>query len=709
MTGREGTEGERAPLVGHGGEPFLTGVVRWMQEGVVLQDPSGRIVEATPAACQLLGVPEERLLGTVNDDVFGPEPTHPGWRMIDLEGELFPPEENPSAITMRSGAPARAVVGVSRPDGSHVWLALSSVPMPVDPGERPWVVSTFVDVTARVDAEKRLSESEQRFRLTLQHAPIGMAIVALDGTYLEVNPELAKMLGRTPQQLVGTTFQAVTHPDDLEGDLALSQQVLDGRIDSFEMEKRFLTPDGSVVWGHLAVAVVRDPDGRPLHFVSQVEDITESRRARELLAEGVLFDPLTGLANRVLTADRLRQAIARNRRAGRSLALLCCGIDGLKRVNDSLGHGAGDALIAAVGARIVEAVGVADRVGRGDGDEFFVVAEGIDRGVVPVELIERINGAVSVPVEVLGHELRPAVSIGVALEDDADAAPAAHLLHDATTALYEAKGRGRGDWALFERRIRARAVQRLTIESELGPAMANGELELHYQPIVDLDTRVPVAYEALARWRHPRHGLIMPARFIPVAEETGMIGELGEHVVDLACGFLGRHAGSGVQVFVNVSPSQLGPGSFPSVVAAALDRHGVEPTRLGIELTESSVLHATGSSYRALQQLAEVGIDLVLDDFGTGYSAIAALLAAPIRGIKLDRSFTSQLGMDPQADLVTRALGGMVEALGFRGVVEGVETEAQCAAVRSLGWRLGQGWLFGRPVPEGELALPDAG
>lgn len=709
MTGREGSEGERAQRVANAGEPYLTGVVHWMQEGVVLHDASGRIVEVTQAACELLGVPEEFLLGTVDVDVFGSEPVRKGWRLTDLDGELFPPEESPSSITLRTGEPATAVMGVHRPDGTRVWLGLSSVPVPIEEGGAPWVISTFVDITARVEAEKRLSESEERFRLTLQHAPIGMAIVALDGTYLAVNPQLARMLGRSSDELVGLSFSDVTHPDDIGPDLELSQALVEGRLDSFELEKRYLAADGSTVWGHLAAAIVRSDDGEPLYGVSQVEDITEARRARELLAEGVLFDPLTGLANRVLTADRLRQAVARNRRAGRSLALLCCGIDGLKRVNDSLGHAAGDALTAAVGARIVEVVGVADRVGRGDGDEFFVVVEGIDRGVVPVELIDRINSAVSAPIEVQGHELRPAVSIGVALEDEADSAPAAHLLHDATTALFEAKGRGRGEWALFERRIRARAVQRLTIETELGPAMAKGEIELHYQPIVDLDSRLPVAYEALARWRHPRHGLIMPARFIPVAEEAGLIGDLGEHVLDLACGFLGRHALSGVQVFVNVSPSQLGPGRFPSVVAAALQRHEVEPMRLGIELTESSVLHATGSSYRALQELAELGIDLVLDDFGTGYSAIAALLATPIRGIKLDRSFTSRVGIDPQADLVTRALGGMVEALGFRGVAEGVETEAQFAAVRSLGWRLGQGWLLGRPAPEGELDLPHQG
>ncbi len=477
--------------------------------------------------------------------------------------------------------------------------------------------------------------------------------------------------------------------------------VLDGRIDSFEMDKRYVTADGSIIWGHLAVALVRDAEGRPLHYVSQVEDVTDDHRTQELLEERVLFDPLTGLANRVLTADRIHQVVARSRRSRRTTAVLCCGIDGLKLVNDSLGHGAGDALVTSVAQRITSVVGTPDRVGRGDGDEFYVVVEDEPDAGAPVALIEAIVAAVGEPLEVQGHELRPAVSIGVALDRfDADGD---RLVHDATTALYEAKARGRGEWVLFDRRIRARAVQRLTVESELAPAVARGEFELHYQPIVELETHRPVAYEALARWRHPEHGLLLPATFIPVAEETGMLSELGVHLLDVACAFLGGQPDTDTQVFVNVAPSQLAPGRFAQVVADALDRHSVRPGRLGIELTESSVLHATGASYRALHELGELGVDLVLDDFGTGYSAVAALLAAPIRGIKLDRTFTSRLGLDPQADLVTRALGGMVDALGFRGVVEGVETEAQRTAVMAHGWRLGQGWLFGHPVPPEEL------
>jgi PAS domain S-box-containing protein/diguanylate cyclase (GGDEF)-like protein len=707
MAGEDATSIGDPRRVLYDGSPVLTGVVTWMQEGVVLHDPDGHIVEASPSACELLGVPEAHLIGISDPDVFGDQPIQEGWRMIDLDGGLFPPEQNPSAITARTGEPASAVMGVHRPDGSRVWLSVSSVPLPIEGDDRPMVLATFVDVTERVEARGRLAESEERFRLTLQHAPIGMATVALDGTYLSVNPRLAEMLGRRPEDLAGMTFAEVTHPDDLEADLNLSAVLLEGRIDSFELDKRFVAGDGAVVWGHLAVALVRDAQGNPLHFVSQVEDITESRRTKEQLEERVLYDPLTGLANRVLTADRIHQAVARQRGSGRSVALLCCGIDGLKRVNDSLGHAAGDALIAAVGERVLRVVGSADRIGRGNGDEFFVLVDDIEGSEVPTGLIGRILAAVAEPVEVFTHELRPAVSIGVAIATDGHGGD--DLLHDATTALYAAKGGSRGEWVLFDRSIRARAVRRLTVEAELGPAIANHEIELHYQPIVELESRRTAGYEALARWRHPRHGLLLPAAFVPVAEDAGLISELGTHVLDQACAFLGRDPDGRTQVFVNVSPSQLSRGCFPEVVRAALDRHGVPARRLGIELTESSVLHATGSSYRALQELSEIGIDLVLDDFGTGYSAVAALLASPIRGIKLDRSFTSRLGVDPQADLVTRALGGMVEALGFRGVAEGVETEAQCAAVRAHGWKYGQGWLFGRPEAMGPQPRTDEG
>ncbi len=705
MGGDDVAPAEAPRRVSYDGSPVLTGVVRWMQEGVVLHDPDGHIVEASPSACELLGVPEAHLIGISDPDVFGDQPIQAGWRLIDLDGRLFPPERNPSAITARTGEPATAVMGVHRPDGSRVWLSVSSVPLPVEGEDRPMVLATFVDVTDRVEARNRLVESEERFRLTLRHAPIGMATVALDGTYLSVNPRLAEMLGRGSDDLEGMTFAEVTHPDDLEADLNLSELLLEGRIDGFELDKRFISGDGAVVWGHLAVALVRDAEGSPLHFVSQVEDITESRRTKEQLEERVLYDPLTGLANRVLTADRTHQAVSRQRDTGRSVAVLCCGIDGLKRVNDSLGHAAGDALIAAVGERVVQVVGSADRIGRGNGDEFFVLVDDLEGPDVPIGLIDRILAAVAEPLEVFGHELRPAVSVGVAITTDGHGGD--DLLHDATTALYAAKGGSRGEWVLFDRSIRARAVRRLRVESELGPAIANHEFELYYQPIVELESRRTVGYEALARWHHPRHGLLLPAAFVPVAEETGLISELGAHVLDQACAFLRSDPDGHAQVFVNVSPSQLSRESFPELVRAALDRHGVPAARLGIELTESSVLHATGSSYRALQELAEIGIDLVLDDFGTGYSAVAALLASPIRGIKLDRSFTSRLGVDPQADLVTRALGGMVEALGFRGVAEGVETEAQCAAVQGHGWKYGQGWLFGRPEPMG---LPsDAG
>ena len=324
MAGEEARSAGPPERVLYDGSPVLTGVVRWMQEGVVLHDREGRIVEASPSACELLGVPEDHLIGISDPDVFGDEPIQAGWRMIDLDGGLFPPEQNPSAITARTGEPASAVMGVHRPDGSRVWLSVSSVPLPVEGDDRPMVLATFVDVTERVEARNRLAESEERFRLTLQHAPIGMATVDLDGTYLSVNPRLAEMLGRRPEELIGVTFAEVTHPDDVGPDLALSQALVEGRIDSFELDKRYVAADGSIVWAHLAVALVRGEDGEPLYWrVPGRGHHRGARAAKEQLEERVLYDPLTGLANRVLIADRIHQVVSRSASpAGRWPAVL---------------------------------------------------------------------------------------------------------------------------------------------------------------------------------------------------------------------------------------------------------------------------------------------------------------------------------------------------------------------------------------------------
>ena len=343
--------------------------------------PTGRIVEAIAVGLRAARRPEDHLIGISDPDVFGDEPTRAGWRMIDLDGGLFPPEQNPSAITARTGEPASAVMGVHRPDGSRVWLSVSSVPLPVEGDDRPMVLATFVDITERVEARNRLAESEERFRLTLEHAPIGMATVDLDGAYLSVNPRLAEMLGRRPDELIGVTFAEVTHPDDVGPDLALSGRCWRAASTASSSTSAIVAADGSIVWAHLAVALVRGEDGEPLHGVSQVDDVTEAHRSQQLLEERVLYDPLTGLANRALVADRIQQRIVHG--PASPPVLLCCGIDGIKRVNESLGHGAGDALIAAVGERVTRVVGSVDRVGRGNGDEFFVLVDDLGRGGHP--------------------------------------------------------------------------------------------------------------------------------------------------------------------------------------------------------------------------------------------------------------------------------------------------------------------------------------
>ena len=689
------------------GRGLLDGVVGWLHEGVVIQDAGGHIRSWNAAACELLGL-----------DLGGPLDSTEllrTWDIVDERGRHLELSAHPAGRVLRTGAAQDGRLGILRPDGGRRWLRASSAPLVAGPDGRArpaeglvpldevvGVISTLADVTEEVETTRRLRQSEARFRLTLENAPIGVALVGLDGTLVDVNPAFGAMLGREPEDLVGTTFQAITHPDDLDADLALLRQLVAGDIPRYAMEKRYFAIDGRIVWARLAVALVRDDEGRPVHFVSQVEDVTEVRRAKAQLEHRALFDSLTGLANRALLLDRLGQVLIHAERSGRATAVLFCDLDHFKRVNDSLGHAAGDVLLRQVGARMSAAVRQGDTVARLGGDEFVVVLDEVRDGDEAVEVAERLKEIIESPTTVLDRQVVPRVSIGICLPGPG--AVAEEVLADADTALYAAKERGRSRWELYDRAMRADAQERITVESELRSAIGTDQLVLHYQPIVDMVSGERVAYEALVRWHHPTRGLLLPGAFVPVAEETRLVVPLGEQVLSLACDFLARHADVG-RVFVNASAEQFRSATLAEVVRRELARHGVAPERLGLEITETSVLQAAGPALRQMEELAAAGVPLVLDDFGTGYSAVSSLLATPVAGLKLDRAFTARVGADAQADRLTRAIAGLVETLGCYGVVEGVETPEQRARVLAHGWRHGQGYLFGRPLPEEELGL----
>ena len=558
-------------------------------------------------------------------------------------------------------------------------------------------------ITSRARARAERSEVDQRFRLTMEHAPIGMTMIGLDHRFLEPNARLCQMLGYSAAELETMTFGQLTHPDDLDLDLTMVQQLLSGESDSYELEKRYLRRDGVVLWGRLTVSVVRERN-EPQYFVSQIEDVTRIRAAQQELEYRALYDPLTGLANRRLLVDRLTQALDGGRHPVR-IAVGFCDLDHFKSVNDDHGHPTGDAVLKEVAARLLSVVRTGDTVARMGGDEFIILLMDVGSPAEATQIMERARRLVEQPIEVGGRLFSVGLSGGLALARDDDTVET--LLRNSDAALYAAKNGGRGRYEVYNSAFRNGAGPELSLESDLRAGIHEDQFELHYQPIVELATRRTVAFEALVRWRHPDRGLLMPGDFIDLAEQSDRIIDLGALVIRHACRFLAEHPDAGWRVFVNASPRQLGR-DLSGVVVRELAANGVPASRLGIEITENGVLGATGSSLVEMTQLRQLGVDISIDDFGTGYSALSSVLATPVTGVKLDRSFTAQLGHGGPADLITATVASLVESLSLSGVAEGIETERQAELLLQGGWRLGQGYLFGHPTPVGSLQVPSS-
>ncbi|HEX5331420.1 MAG TPA: EAL domain-containing protein [Cellulomonas sp.] len=687
-----------------------------LQEGVLIADPDGRVLEANAAATAILGVPRDQLIGGHLDAALRGATT--------IDGTLLLPDDRPPVVAARTGETASAVVGLRPGTSDPLWLRLSASPLsPADgdgdePG-RPALIVTMVDVTTERLRTDELRRSEERFRLTFEDAAIGMAIVSLDGRFLQVNQALVQSLGIPRAELLALTFQQITHPDDIDADLEQLALLLDGAIPGYQVDKRYVTPSGSVIRARLTVSLAHDAAGRPLHFITQVEDVTAMRRAQDVLEHRALYDHLTGLANRSLLLDRLNHALAMHARNDKLVAVVFADLDHFKRINDSLGHDAGDRMLRIVADRMRTSVRPGDTVARIGGDEFVVVLEQIDSAEQAGELLQRIQTSVELPLQLDGHLLLPLMSAGLTVDDGSG--DALRVLRDADTAMYVAKNTGRGRWVMFGEEHRRAALDRLSVEGDLRAAIENGDFELHYQPIVDLASRDVSGYEALVRWRHPERGLVLPESFIEIADDADLTPELGSWVLREAVAFLARHPELPGRLYINVSPRELGrvslapgdgpdrlPGGLARLIAQTLETHGVAPSRLGIEIAEAAVLEATEHTRAELGNIARLGVAVLLDDFGTGYSALLSALAAPVTGVKLDRSFTTRLGEGGSADRVSSAVAAMVASLGSYGIASGLETEEQAITALSHGWQHGQGWLFGRPLPEALMGPPRA-
>ena len=651
-------------------------------------DLASRVWTWSAELCRIIGEPE--------DAVASPELYLSHVHADDLETVLAQ-----QAAVPRSMVPIEGSHRLVRHDGEVRWVE-ARVERLLDAHDRPYrVVGTVLDVTDRVLAEEARRRAEVRFRLGFEQSRVGVAMLDLEGRLTEANPPMCEMLGRPAEEVVGVGVEELRPEVDRSGGLF---ELFAGVREHLEAEAWFDRPDGERSWLVIDASLVRDAEGRPDHVFVQAQDATERKRAQDELAHQLVHDPLTGLPNRILLADRLANALQRAGPAGRRVVVLFFDLDHFKLVNDALGRRAGDQVLVEVGRRLQAAARPGDTVACFGGDEFVVMAE-VSGGDEPDELLRALGSGLAASFEVDGNELFLTASVGMATADHGD--PEAVLL-DADAALVAAKAGGRARVQAFDESLRVVARDRLDLESALRAALDRGELRLVYQPILELATTRVVGTEALLRWDHPERGLISPVEFIPVAEEAGLIVPIGAWTVDAALAQMAdwrRRLPEVADLFVsvNLSPRQLAEPDLVEMVAGRLAAWALGPGVLHLEVTETALMLDVEAAIVTLQRLRGLGIPLAIDDFGTGYSSLSYLKRLPIDVLKIDRSFVDGLGADADDSAIVEAVVGLGRALHLSLLAEGVETDGQAARLRALGCQLGQGFLWSRPLPPAEL------
>jgi diguanylate cyclase (GGDEF)-like protein/PAS domain S-box-containing protein len=593
-------------------------------------------------------------------------------------------------------------------DGSEVWADSATSVIHNSAGEPEHFVTQLVDVTLRRAAlrerdarDAMLAAVNARFSALVEHSSDAITITGKEGRLVYVSPAFATLTGSETAGRVGQDMEELIHPDDRAGvERSLGTLMADGDVTTYECRIRHATAG----WRHIEVTAsnwLGDPAVSGI--VANARDVTERVEVAADLAHQAMHDLLTDLPNRALLLDRLEQALARADRSQRPSALLFVDLDRFKQINDSLGHAAGDHVLTAVAERLSEVVRSGDTVARLGGDEFVVLAEDITDPSVVEEIAERIRTTVASPIIVAEQAVSIGCSIGIAISDRHNPET---LLQEADMALYQAKGAGRNRWELYDQTMRTLAQRRLEIEQLVRNAITGDQLEVHYQPVVDLRTDLITATEALVRIRAEDGQLVGPDEFIGIAEDCGLIIALGTAVLRQACERQARwrEKGAGLHhVAVNVSARQLVSG-FATCVAAVLAETGLPAEMLCLELTETALIDAGNASRQEIADIKALGVTLALDDFGTGWSSLAYLRRFPFDIVKIDRSFVTGLGTDKDDTAVVKAVIGLGQALGLRVVAEGVETELQHRALRQLGCDHGQGYLYGRPKPADQVS-----
>ncbi|GLR81503.1 EAL domain-containing protein (plasmid) [Azospirillum oryzae] len=558
--------------------------------------------------------------------------------------------------------------------------------------------SRAVVLAGEMTASLRLQEAERQQLFT--QAPLGIALVGADGLVLDCNPAFAAAAGLPRQELLGTDLRL--RFGDQASVFAL-EAALQGESGKLESDQPLLLGGRRSHFSLHFQPVIAD--GAQKFVLAFAEDIGEKRRAEQHIQYLAHFDALTGLPNRVLLYDRIAQALREGRRDGTKVAVLFIDLDRFKVINDSLGHSFGDEVLRSVARRLQSGLRESDTVGRLGGDEFLIVVRRVMEPNDAACVAEKVVAHLASPFAVGGQNFVVTPSIGISLYPD-DAEDPEGLIRCADIAMYHAKEQGRNGFRFVTKEMGAKSRERMDLEGSLRQAIRDGQLFLVYQPQVDTLTGRIVGLEALIRWRHPDEGMILPGRFLPVAEETGLVLAMGDWVLFEACAQIRRwrtRFDLSIPVAVNVSGAQFRDGQLPAKVARALDANGLSGPELEIEVTESTLIDDVESAAATLAALKQRGVLIALDDFGTGYSSLSYLHRLPIDKLKIDRSFIHDLSTGASDSSVPRAIVGLGRSLGLSVIAEGVETQEQLQLLRDLACESYQGFLFSRPIPVEEV------
>ncbi|MFX1735895.1 EAL domain-containing protein [Paraburkholderia sp. A1RI_3L] len=589
-------------------------------------------------------------------------------------------------------------------DGVHRTTVTSKLPFTAGDGNVLGVLGSYTDITERKRADLAL-----RLQSRALDASVNAIIITGPGPgghLIEyANPAFARITGYDPAEVVGQDCRLLQRDDrDQEGLHAIRQALAANREVSAVL--RNYRKDGALFWNQLFIAPVPDADGRTTHHVGIVNDVTELMRYQEQLEYQANYDGLTRLPNRNLLRDRLQQALVAAQRRDRGLAVVFIDLDGFKNVNDSLGHSIGDRLLSVVAERLARCARASDTVARHGGDEFVIVmTDTVDEQSL-IAWMERARAAISEPVWLDGNELYVGCSMGASLFPQ-DGDDAETLMKKADLAMYRAKDMGRNTFQFFQPEMNASATARLSLERRLRRALRDNEFLLHYQPQIDIDTGRIVGMEALVRWQDPEAGLVSPSAFIPVAEESGLIGPLSEWVLREACRQNKAWQAAGLppaRVSVNLSARVFQQRNITRLVMQVLEETGLDPQYLELELTESTIMRNAEEAVIMLNDLHALGIGLAIDDFGTGYSSLSYLKRFPVDRLKIDRSFVSDIGISGDDETITSAIIALAHSLELQVIAEGVETSAQLDFLKERACDEMQGFFFARPMPRDAIA-----